>query len=84
MTPPMRTLRVFGLAVALAPVRSCSPGDQDDVAARPVSGSVRVDGAELKGVREGQGPPVFVLDSAVHYPRAFSARLRNRFELVFV
>lgn len=51
---------------------------------RPTSGRVLIDGAELRWVREGRGPAVFVLGSSVYYPKAFSARLRKYFDLTFV
>lgn len=51
---------------------------------RPTSGRVVLDGAELQWVREGRGPAVFVLGSSVYYPKAFSANLREYFELTFI
>jgi proline iminopeptidase len=38
----------------------------------------------LRWVREGQGPPVFVIGSSVYYPKAYSEELREHFELIFV
>lgn len=52
--------------------------------AESASGVVTVDGAELGWVREGTGPTIFVLGSSVFYPKAYSERLREHFELVFV
>jgi proline iminopeptidase len=46
-------------------------------------GTLRVDGAELAYVREGQGPPLLVVGSATYYPKAFSRGLRKHFELIF-
>ena len=46
-------------------------------------GSVTVDGAELAYVREGRGPPLFIVGSATYYPKAFSRRLRDDFDLIF-
>lgn len=64
---------------------SCSPqGEDSRIEARPNSGTVIVDEAELGWVREGQGPSVFILGSSVYYPKAYSAQLRDHFELVFV
>ena len=47
------------------------------------SGSVAVDGAELKYVREGHGEPLFIVGSAIYYPKAFSPGLRDHFDLIF-
>lgn len=48
------------------------------------SGSVKVGDTQLRWVREGSGLPIFVLGSAVYYPKAFSRHLRNHFQLVFI
>lgn len=50
----------------------------------PSRGTVTVDGAALGWVREGRGPTVFVIGSSIYYPKAYSRRLREDFELVFV
>ncbi len=47
------------------------------------TGSVDADGVRLLYSREGTGAPLFVIGSSVYYPRAFSARLRQHFDLVF-
>ena len=39
------------------------------------SGTVRVDGAELRYLRMGQGPSLLVIGSSVSYPKAFSPSL---------
>ena len=41
-------------------------------------------GAELHYVREGTGPPIVVIGISTYYPRAFSIKLRQKFELIFV
>lgn len=51
---------------------------------RSAAGSESIDGAYLRWVREGRGPAVFVLGSSVYYPKAFSRRLRDHFELIFM
>lgn len=74
---------IIGLTVLVG--LGCGSNDSGDRAATgPSSGTVVVDGAELTWVREGDGPPVFVLGSAIYYPRAYSQELRRHFELVFV
>jgi proline iminopeptidase len=47
------------------------------------NGTVKVDGCELTYVREGNGPSMFVIGSAIHYQKAFSHRLRQHFDLIF-
>jgi len=47
------------------------------------NGTVKVDGCELTYVREGNGPSIFVIGSAIHYQKAFSHRLRQHFDLIF-
>lgn len=67
---------------------ACSGGEAVNEApsssAAASSGVVNVDGAELGWVREGTGPTIFVLGSSVYYPKAYSSRLREHFELVFI
>jgi proline iminopeptidase len=70
------------VVVILAAASSACASLRDVHRAR--SGSMQVDGAPFRWVREGRGPAVFVLGSSVYYPKAFSAGLRNYFELVFV
>jgi proline iminopeptidase len=48
------------------------------------SGSIRVEGAELSYVIEGEGIPCLVLGGATYYPRTFSQRLRKYFRFVFM
>lgn len=48
------------------------------------SGTVKVVGAELNYVTEGQGIPCLVIDSSVYYPRTFSEYLRKHLRLYFV
>lgn len=70
------------MAVGCAPDGS---GDPDgDLPSREPSGVVVVEGAELSWIREGEGPVLFVLGSSVYSPKAYSARLRDHFEMVFV
>ncbi len=73
------------MTLCLACWASCAPADDarssDD---RPSSGLLDVGGVELRWVREGTGPAVFVLGSSVYYPKAYSDRLREHFELVFL
>ena len=47
------------------------------------SGTVRVDGVELRYVRVGQGPSLLVIGSSVSYPRAFSRALADRFDVTY-
>jgi proline iminopeptidase len=47
-------------------------------------GIVSRDGVELGYVREGAGQPILVIGTATYYPRAFSAELRQGYELIFV
>lgn len=69
------------LAVALL-VRSCA-GDEGAPEVAD-SGVLSIDGAELSWIREGEGPPVYVLGSSIYYPKAYSSELREHFELVFL
>lgn len=48
------------------------------------SGTVTSAGVELRYVREGSGLTIVVIGSATYYPRAFSAELRQEYELIFV
>lgn len=50
---------------------------------RTAVGAVDAGGVRLRYVREGRGQTLFVIGSSVYYPRAFSARLRQHFDLVF-
>jgi proline iminopeptidase len=47
------------------------------------SGTVRVDGAELRYVRAGHGPSLFVVGSSVSYPKAFSRALAGHFDVTY-
>ncbi|MFN3431895.1 MAG: alpha/beta fold hydrolase [Candidatus Sericytochromatia bacterium] len=47
------------------------------------TGTLAADPFELAYTVEGQGRPVFVIGSAVYYPRTFSAALRRELQLVF-
>jgi proline iminopeptidase len=46
-------------------------------------GTVTVDGCELTYVREGHGPSMVVIGSAIHYQKAFLHRLRQHVDLIF-
>lgn len=48
------------------------------------SGTVNSGGVGLRYVREGTGEPIVVIGTATYYPRAFSAELRQKYELIFV
>ena len=41
-------------------------------------------GIDFSYIREGSGKPILVLGSAVYYSKAFSSKLREHFELIFV
>lgn len=47
-------------------------------------GIVNVDGIDFRYVREGKGVPIVIIGSSTYYPRAFSPKLREVFELIFV
>ncbi len=51
---------------------------------RQSSGTVRVAGATLRYVIEGNGTPCLVVGSSIYYTRAFSKNLRRHLKLVFV
>lgn len=72
-----------GLVAVVALVMTSGCASAADVG-RASSGSLLIDQAELRWVRDGRGPAVFVLGSSAYYPKAFSSRLREHFELVFV
>lgn len=72
------------LATALMTAVACGGGDNAEKIPDTRSGIVDVDGAELRWVREGNGPPLVVIGSVVYYPKAFSPTLREHFELIFV
>ncbi len=44
------------------------------------TGVVKVEGAELRYVVEGQGRPILVLGSSIYYPRTFSDELKGQFK----
>ena len=48
------------------------------------SGEASNPGAQVRYLREGVGMPCLVVGSSIYYPRTFSARLRERLELIFV
>lgn len=72
------------LATLLVSAIACSAGDDAAKAPGLREGTVDVDGAQLRWVREGEGPQLLVIGSAVYYPKAFSPTLREHFELIFV
>jgi proline iminopeptidase len=47
-------------------------------------GVVNSCGVELNYLREGSGKPLVIVGTATYYPRAFSARLREEYELLFI
>jgi len=47
-------------------------------------GTLRVDDAELEYVRQGQGKPILSIGSATYYPKAYSDRLYEQFDFLFV
>lgn len=71
------------LVVAAATSISCQQSVEESAPHRS-EGTVQVDGVELNWIREGEGPPLFVIGSAIYYPRAYSEQLREHFELIFV
>ena len=48
------------------------------------SGEASIPGVPVRYLREGVGMPCLVVGSSIYYPRTFSARLRERLELIFV
>ena len=80
----VRWLFVFFACTSLACVGGEVLNEAASSSAPASSGVVNVDGAELGWVREGTGPTIFVLGSSVYYPKAYSEKLRDHFELVFV
>lgn len=46
--------------------------------------TLRVDDVELEYVRQGQGRPILSIGSATFYPKAYSDRLREQFDFIFV
>lgn len=66
----------FGIFIAVALTAGAS--------AQQSAGIVMVDDAPLCYVREGTGPPVAAIGSAVYYPRAYSAALRRSLDMIFV
>jgi len=72
--------RVGLLAVALL-VSSCAGEERSPATA--ASGTLSIDGAEMRWIREGEGPPVYVVGSSIYYPKAYSSELREQFELIF-
>jgi proline iminopeptidase len=73
-----------GISIVLTVMGVLLLGCGGESEVRTAVGSMPIDGAELRWVREGHGPAVFVLGSSVYYPKAFSDRLRQHFELVFM
>ena len=47
-------------------------------------GTYEIDGYQLAYQIEGEGIPVFVIGSAVYYPRLFSQKIREKLKLIFV
>jgi proline iminopeptidase len=47
------------------------------------NGTVKVDDCELPYVREGHGPSMMIIGSAIYYQKTFSHRLRQHFDLIF-
>ena len=73
------------LIFLIATTASCGQEERaPDVSDRPDNGTVTVDGAELSWVREGEGPVLFLIGSSVTLQVAYSAELRDHFEMVFV
>ncbi len=70
-----------GLAFALVTGQS---GPAAEAAQLRGSGTVRVVGATLRYVIEGNGAPCLVVGSSIVYRRAFSKNLRRHLKLVFV
>src|SRR5688500_14492567 len=72
------------------PFENNSSGVQHDVNPKgateqsfDLKGSVKVDGAILDYIVEGEGSPIIVIGSANYYSRTFSAKLRERFQMAF-
>ena len=56
---------------------------QKNAGSEESSGSVTVDGMELRYVIEGTGLPTIVIGSATYHPRTFSRELREHLKLIF-
>lgn len=78
----MLRCRALSVSVLALLVSTCT--GEDRTSSVPSSGELTVDDAPLRWIRQGQGPPVYVLGSATYYPKAYSDRLREHFELVFL
>ena len=73
------------LIFLIATTASCGQEERaPDVSDQPDNGTVMVDGAELNWVREGKGPVLFLIGSSITLQVAYSAVLRDHFEMVFV
>jgi proline iminopeptidase len=55
-----------------------------NASAQPHAGTFTVANVPLRYVREGSGPTVVAIGSAIYYPKAYSAALRRQLDMVFV
>jgi proline iminopeptidase len=56
----------------------------DRPSAQPRVGTITVANAPLRYVREGSGPTVVAIGSAIYFPKAYSTALRRQLDMVFV
>lgn len=57
---------------------------KSEIPAGDKTGTVGVEGAQLRYRIEGRGQPCLVIGSSIYYPRVFSEELRSHLRLVFV
>ena len=50
----------------------------------PSSGTIEIDGSQLRYIVEGTGIPCLVIGSSIYYPRTFSKDLRQHLKMYFV
>lgn len=55
-----------------------------NASAQPHAGTITVANVPLRYVREGSGPTVVAIGSAIYYSKAYSAALRRQLDMVFV
>jgi proline iminopeptidase len=56
----------------------------DRPSAQPRAGTITVANVPLRYLREGSGPTVVAIGSAIYFPKAYSAALRRQLDMVFV
>lgn len=72
----MKALNAVFVAVLLVTGHNAS--------AQPHAGTITVANVPLRYVREGSGPAVVAIGSALYYPKAYSAALQRQLDMVFV